>query len=91
MRSCSLWQAWSSSSTSGGPARAAIACDRLLMIFPLVYVVGHLYIYIAKFELYFSVDAAGLTQEGLPVGNLIAVGMAMIGSLTITFLSHPAD
>jgi hypothetical protein len=65
--------------------------DRLLMIFPLVYVVGHLYIYIAKFEIYFSVSASGLSQEGLAVGNLMAVMMAMVGSLTITFLSHPTE
>jgi hypothetical protein len=65
--------------------------DRLLMIFPLVYVVGHLYIYVAKFEIYFSVDAAGSSQEGLAVGNLIAVVVAAIGSLAITLLSHPTD
>ncbi len=65
--------------------------DRLLLIFPLVYIVGHLYIYIAKFELFLSADAAGLSHEGLPVGNLIAVVVAMIGSLTITLLSHPAE
>jgi len=65
--------------------------DRLLMIFPLVFVVGHLYIYIAKFDLYFSVDASGLSAEGLAVGNLIAVVVAMIGSLTTTLLSHPVE
>ena len=65
--------------------------DPLLMVFPLVYVVGHLYIYIAKFDLYFAVDAGGLSPEGLAVGNLIAAVVAMIGSLTITLLSHPAE
>jgi hypothetical protein len=65
--------------------------DRLLMIFPLVYVVGHLYIYIAKFDLYFAVDASGSSSEGLAVGNLIAAVVAMIGSLAITLLSHPAE
>jgi hypothetical protein len=71
--------------------RPGVPRDRLLMIFPLVYVVGHLYIYIAKFEIYFSVDAAGSSQEGLAVGNLIAVVVAAIGSLAITLLSHPTD
>jgi hypothetical protein len=69
--------------------RPKLARDPLLMIFPLVYVVGHLFIYVAKFDIYFSVDASGLSAEGLPVGNLIAVVMAMVGSLTITLLSHP--
>ena len=65
--------------------------DRLLMVFPLVYVVGHLYIYIAKFDLYFAVDPGGTSQEGLAVGNLIAAVVAMLGSLTITLLSHPVE
>lgn len=71
--------------------RPRVPRDRLLMIFPLVYVVGHLYIYIAKFDHYFAVDPAGLSQEGLAVGNLIAVVVAMVGSLAITFLSHPVE
>jgi hypothetical protein len=61
------------------------------MIFPLTYVVGHLYIYVAKFDLFFSVTADGLSQEGLAAGNLIAAVAAMIGSLTITFFSHPVE
>ena len=65
------------------------ARDPLLMIFPLVYVVGLLFIYVAKFDIYFSVDANGLSAQGLAVGNLAAVMMAMVGSLTITLLSHP--
>ena len=65
--------------------------DRLLMIFPLVYVVGHAYIYIAKFDIYFSVDPSGLSAAGLPVGNLIAVLFAMVGSVAITLLSHPTE
>lgn len=65
--------------------------DRLLMFFPLVFVVGHLYLYVAKLELFFSVDAGGLTREGLPVGNPIVAVVAMIGSLTITLLSHPVE
>ncbi len=71
--------------------RPRVHRDRLLMIFPLVYVVGHLYIYIAKFELFLAADASGSTPEGLPVGNPIAVGVAIIGSLAITLLSHPAE
>ncbi|MCP3985909.1 MAG: hypothetical protein GY723_16120 [bacterium] len=65
--------------------------DRLLMVFPLVFVVGLLYIYIAKFHLFFELTPEGLTAEGLPVGNLIAVVVASIGSLAITLLSHPSE
>jgi hypothetical protein len=65
--------------------------DRLLMIFPLVYLAGHLFIYIAKFEIYFSVDANGLSAEGLAVGNLIVAVVAIIATTTITLLSHPVD
>ena len=71
--------------------KPSVRRDRLLMIFPLVYVVGHLYIYIAKFELYLAAGASGSTPVGLPVGNLIAVVVAMIGSLAITLLSHPVE
>lgn len=65
--------------------------DPLLMIFPLVYVVGHLYIYIAKFDIYSAVDAGGSAAAGLAVGNVIAAVVAMIGSLAITLVSHPAE
>ena len=71
--------------------RPASSRDRLLMIFPLTYVVGHLYIYVAKFDLFFSVTADGFSQEGLAAGNLIAAVAAMIGSLSITFFSHPVE
>ena len=65
--------------------------DLLLMIFPLVWLVGHLYIYIAKFDIYYSVDADGLSAEGLAVGNLIVAVVAMIASMTITLISHSTD
>jgi len=65
--------------------------DRLLMIFPLVYVVGLLFIYIAKFDIYFSVDADGLSAEGLAVGNLVVAVVAIVGSMAITLLSHPTE
>jgi hypothetical protein len=61
------------------------------MIFPLVYLVGLLFIYIAKFEIYFSVDADGLSAEGLAVGNLIVAAVAIVGSMAITLLSHPTE
>lgn len=69
--------------------RPAEVRDRLLMVFPLVFVAGHLYLYVAKIDLFFGTDANGLTAEGLPAGNLIAALAAMAGSVAITLLSHP--
>jgi hypothetical protein len=71
--------------------KPSIPRDRLLMIFPLVYIVGLLFVYIAKFDIYFSVDADGLSAEGLSVGNLIVAIVAIVGSMTITLLSHPSE
>ena len=71
--------------------KPSVPRDRLLMLFPLVYLVGHLYIYIAKFDIYFTVDANGLSAEGLAVGNLIVVVMALVASVAITLLSHPTE
>ncbi len=71
--------------------KPSVPRDRLLMIFPLVYLVGHLFIYVAKFEIYFSVDANGLSAEGLAVGNLIVAVLAIIATTTITLVSHPSD
>jgi hypothetical protein len=71
--------------------KPSVPRDRLLMIFPLVYLVGLLFIYVAKFDLYFSVDANGLSAEGLAVGNLIVAVVAIVGSMAITLLSHPTE
>lgn len=65
--------------------------DRLLMIFPLVWLAGLLFIYVAKFDIYFSVDPDGLSAEGLAVGNLIVAAGAIIASTVITLISHPTD
>lgn len=65
--------------------------DRLLLIFPLVWAAGHLFIYIAKFDLYYSVDANGLSTEGLAVGNLIVAVVAIIVFTAITLASHPVQ
>lgn len=71
--------------------RPVVGRDRLLMLFPLTYVVGHLYIYIAKLEHFFSVGPDGLSPEGLAAGNPIVAVVAMIGSLSIVLLTHPAE
>jgi hypothetical protein len=71
--------------------KPATGRDRLLMVFPLTFVIGHLYIYIAKLDLFFSVDPSGMSSEGLAAGNLLAVVVAAIGSLAILFVSHPVE
>lgn len=63
--------------------------DTLLMAFPFLYLVSFAYMYIAKFKLYFTVSAEGLSQEGLAVGNLLVVLFAIIIAATIVLLSHP--
>ncbi len=65
--------------------------DKLLMIFPLTYLVGHVYLYIAKFDLFFSIDTNGLSQDGLAAGNLIAAIVAAICSMAILLATHPAE
>lgn len=65
--------------------------DPLLMVFPLLWLVGHLYLYVAKLDLYFSVDAEGLSAAGLAVGNPIVAVVAIVASFVITLVSHPTD
>lgn len=60
--------------------------DKLLMAFPIIYLLGHAYIYIAKFDL-FVIDG----QINPLAGNLIAVLIALIGTTTIVMLSHPKE
>lgn len=67
------------------------ARDKLLMLFPLLWVVGHLYIYVAKFDLFFTVNSQGLVAGGAAMGNLLAVVMAMIGSLALLLYAHPPE
>jgi hypothetical protein len=61
--------------------------DTLLMVFPFLYLTGHAYMYIAKFDLFFTVNAEGLSN-GLAVGNLFAVMLALVGCSAIVLLSH---
>ncbi len=69
--------------------RPAQPRDGLLMLFPMAYLTTHLYLYIAKFELFFSVSADGLTQAGLAAGNLVAAVVAIVASAALVLLSHP--
>lgn len=63
--------------------------DLLLMFFPIIWVVGLFYLYVAKLDIYFALTPQGASLEGLPVGNLLVVGAAILGTLGIIFISHP--
>lgn len=65
--------------------------DRLLMTFPLIWIVGHLYIFIAKFDLFFAVSPQGLLAGGPSAGNPLAVAVAVVGSLALVLYAHPAE
>ena len=64
--------------------------DKLLMIFPLVFLVGHMYLYIAKIDQFYGATE-GLNASGWPVGNLIAVILGMVGSMAILLMTHPIE
>ena len=68
--------------------RPAIERDTLLMAFPFLYLVGHAYMYIAKIDLFFTLDPEKMTN-GFSMGNLPAVILALVGCSTIVLLSHP--
>lgn len=63
--------------------------DPLLMFFPLLWIVAHLYIYIAKYDKLWAVTPDGLNADGLAVGNLLVVAAAMLIGTVMTILSHP--
>ncbi len=65
--------------------------DDLLLFFPLLWVFGHLMLYIAKFHQLWAVTPDGLNAQGLPVGNLLVVAAAMIIGTAMILLSHPKD
>ena len=64
--------------------------DLLLMAFPFIYLVGHAYLYIAKFDQFFRVTPEGLV-DGLAIGNLIAVIIALAVSAVIVLITHPVS
>ena len=71
--------------------KPTMARDKLLMVFPFMYLAAHAYMYIASFDLFFQVSADGIAHNGLAVGNLIAVFFAIIGTAFIVLVSHPKD
>jgi hypothetical protein len=69
--------------------------DRLLMSIPLIWVIGHLFLYIAKWHLFWQIGADGASQaanytNGLYASNLIAACAGMAAAFTITVLAHPS-
>jgi len=63
--------------------------DDLLLFFPLLWIIGLLFICIAKYDKLWAVTPDGLNVDGLAVGNLLVVLVAMTIGMTITLLSHP--
>jgi len=68
--------------------RPKVDRDTLLLLFPLVFIVGHLLLYVAKFELFFGIDAAGLTRDGLAAANLPAAFFGILASLALTLFAN---
>lgn len=70
--------------------KPGIERDKLLMLFPLIYLCGLLFIYLAKFS---RIDhiADGLSLEPLAAGNPVVIIIAIIASFTILLLSHPTS
>lgn len=62
--------------------------DLLLMAFPFIFIVSHAYMFIASYGAFHNVDAQGLASNGLAVGNLMAVTLAIIACATILLASH---
>lgn len=65
--------------------------DPLLLAFPLMWVTGLLYLYVATLHRTFGTTADGLSPQGKPVGNLLLVGVAMVASAAMTMAAHPME
>ena len=62
--------------------------DALLMVFPFLYIAAFAYMYIAKFHLFLN-GSEEVLSDGLAVGNLPVVIIALVVAGTIVLLSHP--
>ncbi len=69
--------------------RKPAARDNWLMFFPVLWIAGLLFLYIAKFDMLWSVNADGMNAKGLAVGNLLAASMAIITATAMILASHP--
>ncbi len=69
--------------------KPAVQRDTLLMAFPFIFLVGHAYMFIASFDLFFNVNSDGTSAvNGLAVGNIFAVIFAIIGTVLIVLKSQ---
>lgn len=71
--------------------RVRLPRDPLLMAFPLLWVVGLLYLYVATYHRTFGTGADGLAPDGRPVGSIVLVVMAMVASVAMTLVAHPLE
>lgn len=71
--------------------RVRLPRDPLLMAFPLLWVVGLFYLYVATYHETFGTTADGMNPQGRPVGNLVAVVVAMVASVAMTLAAHPLE
>ena len=72
--------------------KPATARDSLLMVFPFMYLVGHVFFNVYAYEAIFNANAEGVVQlagNALDAGNLVAVIIATVLSAAIILLSHP--
>lgn len=71
--------------------RPTAAPDPLLLLFPLLWIFGQLYICVAKNDVLWPVGTDGLNTAGLAAGNPWAVGAGMIVGLAMTLASHARE
>ena len=68
--------------------RVRPARDRLLLVFPLLWVGGLVSLYVATWH-YTDGTVHGITPDGRPVGSIVAVVLAAVVSVAITLSAHP--
>ena len=71
-----------------GWKRPAHSRDTLLLIFPFMYLTGHIYFNVYAFDAMFKANENGLVGE-LAVGNLVAVILATVTTAALFLVSHP--
>lgn len=70
--------------------RPAAPRDRLLLFFPLLFVAGHAYIFIAKFKQFVALSVTpDPAPDALAAGNGFVVVLAIVGFTAFSLLSHP--
>ncbi|ROS01751.1 hypothetical protein EDC56_2196 [Sinobacterium caligoides] len=65
--------------------------DKGLMLFPLMFLAVHFYLYIAKFDLFFTLTPTGMTADGLAIGNLIAALFGILLGTVMVLAANPTE